>query len=214
MNKIDQSLRYNNSPRSNERIHDFEESQTQYHSLLETANTIYKGDYEATEQEKSDLARWALMLAKKELYPLQATNAIVHAGAVFADKGFRRYAHGVIEDTLQHTNDHLKWIHDATADTWHQIDMGVQAYSISAVDLQANVAAEERHGFYQEAALRKQLAEKALQEQRLYQSNEKDKAVASSDSFDLNTGVLYDPFADENDDSSGDTLVSSSSKNS
>lgn len=212
MNNTNQSPRYNNSPRSDERAHNFKESQAQYQNLIETTNSIYRGEYIASEQEKSDLARWALHLAKKELYPLQTQNALVHAGAVFADKGFRRYAHGVIEDTLQHTGDHTKWIHEATADTWHQIDMGVEAYSIGAVDLQSNIAAEERHGFYQEKVLHKTLAEKALQQQRSSEASEKAKALAASDSLGLETGAHYNPFADDREVDAG--MVSSQSKQS
>ncbi len=198
MHNNDRSPRYSNPSYSHERTSDFAETQKEYQELLETSNAIFRKEYDPTRQERSDLARWALKIAKKdELYPLQTIDALVHAGAVFPDKGFRRYAQGVIEDSLQHTGDNIKWTHDATADTWHKIDLGVEANSIGAVDLQSHIDIEERHGIYQEEILRKTMASMALSNQKRHEEAQKVAAIADSDSLELATGALYDPFADD-----------------
>lgn len=204
MNEKNTSPRYTTITSSSERMLDFEEAQKQYLELLETSNDITLKTYEATEQERRDLAHWALKLARREeLYPAQKSNALVHAGAVFADSGYRRYAQGLIADALEHTGENIKWLHDATAETWRKIDQGTQAPSIAAVNLQSQVEVEEGHGYYQEESfvhMMNVMEAERRRQQKIVEAEEKAQAIANSDSIGLETGALYNPFADDHED--------------
>lgn len=204
MNEKNTSPRYTTITTPSERTLDFEETQKQYLDLLETSNEITFKNYEATEQERRDLAHWALKLARRdELYPAQKSNVLVHAGAVFADNGYRRYVQGLTADALEHTGENIKWLHDATSETWRKVDQGVQAHSIAALNLQSQVEVEERHGYYQEHSFVHMMhvmeAERRKQ-QKIAEAEEKAQAIANSHSIGLETGAFYDPFSEDHED--------------
>lgn len=185
------------------RTHTFEATQRQYLDLITTSNEIVTGSYEATDQERQDLAHWALALYKRdELYPTQKSNALVHAGAVFADRGFRRYAQGLNADALEHTGENLKWLHDATAETWHKIDSGLEVASIAAASLASQLKIEENHGHYQDASyehMMKVMYEEKRRQQKADEALQKADAIARSTTYDADSAA-YNPFADEHDD--------------
>ena len=173
----------------------------QYFNLLEVANSITTGEYEPkSEQELRDLGSWALKLIKsRALYPLQAENVLLAAGATFKDKGYRRFVRGVIEDIHNHMGD-TALTHDVVVETWRMIDEGEET-NIAKAALNALVKLEEARGFYREEVLNRQMASQALKNEKEAERIAHDNAIKNSDLLDVpeEKTVPYDPFAEEED---------------
>jgi hypothetical protein len=203
MHKQTFSHSHNFSLTSTQREFTFDEIQSQYNDLQKTSNEIVFGAYQATDQERRDLAHWALKLCKRdELYPVQKSIALVHAGAAFADSGYRRYVQGLIADNLEHTGENLRWFHDGIAETWRKIDSNIQASSIAAVNLRSQIEVEERHGHYQDKSyehIMKVMYEEKQRQQKATEAAQKAKAIANSTTYDADSAA-YNPFADERDE--------------